>query len=411
LITLHVTGSSDGLHAGTTARNLPKSSANHPCCVCRGPNYKSGVSINRDNPRMDGKGLNMICRECWDKNPDQFHRLCLINWRCLCKMKKAWPGFLTDECSGLRQRPMAGDADLDKPDTRSEFVDFLIRKSMRLAVSLTAQIYDLTLDDRFTVFKLTDHWVDEWFNEEESRDYVQAMDCDEMISALVMEFVDQVLPRLEKHFICRQKHCSMLCRRTDWVHNSPMQQYRCPACGEEYQPGRVSPDLWRTNKVCVIDDELNMQLEWAMLKAGGMADPPRNHVMIVPVRWPDTAHEVNIDSIKAIFLEIDFELMSLPRKNRLGFVLANVTLAGPPKVFQQQNFFQHTRDDIDYQNERQAPGNSAWQYDHIEKFGYQGIKLGPEHEPDKPMELYDFVRTCGVAMWLTQKAANASRCA
>jgi hypothetical protein len=126
--------------------------------------------------------------------------------------------------------------------------------------------------------------------------------------------------------------------------------------------------------------------------------------MIVPVRWPDTAHEVNIDSIKAISL-------SLSRKNRWGFVLGTATLAGPPNVFQQQNFFQNTRDDIDYQNERQAPGKSAWQYDHIEKFGYKGIKLGPEHKLDKAMELYDFVRTCAVAMWLTQKAANASRCA
>ena len=48
----------------------------------------------------------------------------------------------------------------------------------------------------------------------------------------------------------------------------------------------------------------------------------------------------------------------------------------------------------------------SWQYDHIEKAGYMGIKLGPEHDLDEPMEQVDLVRTWGLSMWLTDRAAK-----
>ena len=48
----------------------------------------------------------------------------------------------------------------------------------------------------------------------------------------------------------------------------------------------------------------------------------------------------------------------------------------------------------------------AWQYDHIEKAGYMGIKLGPEHGLDEPMEQVDFLCVFGLSMWLTDQAVK-----
>jgi hypothetical protein len=125
----------------------------------------------------------------------------------------------------------------------------------------------------------------------------------------------------------------------------------------------------------------------------------------------NTTDRWDIGRIRKIFLEVDFALMTMQRQNRLEFVFQNFTSAGPSEAIKSQFMFWDTRKAIDCLNDRQAFGNPLWQYNHIEKFGYKGIKVGPEHKLDKPMDLYDFVRTCGVAMWLTQKAAYACGCA
>ena len=59
---------------------------------------------------------------------------------------------------------------------------------------------------------------------------------------------------------------------------------------------------------------------------------------------------------------------------------------------------------IDYLNANQGSKKVAWQYDHIEKAGYMGIKLGPEHDLDEPMAQVDFLRPWGLSMWLTDRA-------
>jgi hypothetical protein len=396
-----VTESGHGEHVGNQARQQMKSSANFPCCVCRGQNTNSG-----GQPQMNGQGLNMICKKCCVVEPDELHTLCLINWQRLSKMKRALPGFVTADCSGCGQRSTAGDAEV----TDSFEACVAKRKDIRVAMSLTASMYSLSHVDRINMFMKAERWVEDYFFIQEGRAYVKAMQCSDRISAMVLDFQLNLLPKLNTHFICRHKHCSMLCLREFWIHNTPNSQYRCPACGEEYRPGKISPDLWSTNKVCFIEDELPIIKDQNMLRARGTFDVrPRTHVVLVPI-MDNTADDWDMTRIQQILLDVDFALMTLQRKNRLGFVLKNIMSAGPSEVVKTHLMFQSTRDVIDCQNDRQALGNPLWQYNHIVKFGYQGIKAGPEHKLDKPMEFYDFVRRCGVAMWLTQKAAYASGC-
>ena len=401
-------GSSDGLHAGTAGRDLRMSSAKYQCVHCGVGFHRNDVYINLDEPSMDGKGLNLICRECFrEQAPHGYKQLNEEDhWQTKCKIQWLKRAFQNDEHSAMGVRSLACDAGIEYPgQSRKEDRERLIRKSTRLAVSISAGLNHLTADQQLEVIKVMDLWVDEWSNEEEDPEYIPAMDRKEPISDLIMEFVDQVLPGLDRHFICRQKHCSMVCRRFYWAYNPPNDQYRCPACGEQNHPWKAQPGYWTTNKVFVTYDEVGLQQEWDLLKPGEMAGHPRkNQVMILPVMWPDTSRGELIDRVTAIFSSIDRDLMALPPKDRLGFVLENLSLTAPPKAFETQEFFQGTREYIDHVNAEQNPRTNPWKYDHIEH-GYIGMKLGPEHELDDPWQQVEFVRLWGLSMWLTQMAA------
>jgi hypothetical protein len=236
------------------------------------------------------------------------------------------------------------------------------------------------------------------------------MDCEETTSTPFMELVDKVLPGVDEYYICRQKHCSMVCLSTHWVNNHPNGQYRCPACGGLYRPWHRRPSNWMTNKVFIAYDEVGLQEGKAELAAGssdGLAH--KNLVMIFPIMWPDTATQVLIDRIKAIFFDIEQELIALSPKDRLEFVLQNLSVTAPHKAFEQHQFLPETKAHIDYLNAVQGYKKLAWKYDHIEN-GYMGIKLGPEHNLDEPLEQVDILRMWGLSRCLADRALKASRC-
>jgi hypothetical protein len=171
-----------------------------------------------------------------------------------------------------------------------------------------------------------------------------------------MDFVDQILPGIDEYYMCRQKDCSMVCQATNWVNNSPNYQFRCPACGEQYRPWKDQSGYWPTNKVIFTYDEVNLQSGRAVLAAGssdGTVGP--NLVNVYPVIWPDTSTEQMKARIKAIFLDIDQDLLALEPKDRLGFVLENLSATAPHKAFQQFEFKPSTRAIIDDLNVVMGP--------------------------------------------------------
>ena len=300
-------------------------------------------------------------------------------------------------------------ADLEEQypgESRKEYRGRLISKSTRLAISFTIGTRKLRADQQVVVAKVMDHWVDEWATKVKNPDYAPAMDCEETTSTHLIEFVDQVLPGLDEYFICRQKTCSLVCNSTNWIHNHPNGQYRCPACGEQYQAWKDQPGYWRTNKVYITYDEVGLQEGKAELAPGssdGLAHT--NQVMIFPLRWPEAATSVMIDRIKAIFWDIDTDLLAEAPKDRLTFVLNTIMTTLIIKAFGLKPLTAATKLVIDNLNSSPAANKVKWNYSHIEKNGYFGIHLDEKHDLDEPMEMVDLLRTWGLSRWLAERAA------
>jgi hypothetical protein len=219
-----------------------------------------------------------------------------------------------------------------------------------------------------------------------------------------------VLPGLNKYWICRQKICSMVCQSIYWIHNSPLAQYRCPACGMQYRPWMKQPGYWTTNMIYVTNDGVALQAVNAELAPGspdGLA--LKNQVMIIPVMWANTSLSELIDRIKAIFLDIDRELLAPPPKDRLTFVHANLSKTQPHKAFELKQFSATTEATIDSLNADLSANKVPWQYGHIEKNGYFGIHVDASLDLDEPMEQVDFVRAWWLCLWLSQEPSPVSR--
>jgi hypothetical protein len=253
------------------------------------------------------------------------------------------------------------------------------------------------------VVKVTERWVDEWTQNVEDPQYVPAMCCSATISSHLMEFVDQMLLGPDEYFICRQKHCKLVCHSTFWIHNHPEGQYRCPLCSEQYQPWEDLPGNVSANKVyvCVAEDVLQTSMD-------GL--PCQSHVMIFPLRWPDMDNREMIQRCRRIFLDIDKQMLSRPPKDRLGFALEHLSLTAPYQPWVQRHFRPNTKDIIDHLNTQRGPHQpAAWQYAHIASAGYQAINLGKNYDLDDPMEFDCFVRTFGLSLWLLERAAASRR--
>jgi hypothetical protein len=132
--------------------------------------YKSDVWIGLDDPSMDWQGsLNLWCRECWhEQEEDKHKKWALPAWRKACKQQWLKRDNNNNEHFAKRVRSVAWEtAKLDIEDqspgeSRKELRARLIRKSSRLAVTISASIQKLRLDQQEKVVKVMDHWVDEW---------------------------------------------------------------------------------------------------------------------------------------------------------------------------------------------------------------------------------------------------------
>ena len=393
-------GSSDGLHAGKAGRDLCMLSAKYECVNCGHRFHKYDVYLKIAEPSMDGQGLNLSCRDCSFEQAPHGHKQLddEDGWRIKCRTQWLKHGILQDEFYAMRVRPLAW----DPGEFRKEVC--LIRKSRRLAVSMSANLNHLTADEQLKVVKVIDNWVDEWSNEEEDPKYIAAMARWEPISDLVTEFVDQVLPVLDQHFICRQKHCSMVCRWCYWVHNRSNDQNRCPACAEEHNPWKAKLGYWTTNQVFVTYDEVGLQQELDLLKPGEMAGHAREkQVMILPVMWPDTSKCELIVRVTAIFLSLDRDLMALPPKDRLGFVLEHLSLTAPPKAFEPHEFLQNTGQHRPHERGAWRQNKSVAVRSHRERLHWHEARA--RARVGHPWEQVEFVRLWGYSMWLTQMAA------
>jgi hypothetical protein len=247
--------------------------------------------------------------------------------------------------------------------------------------------------------------VDDSIQTVQEHDYVTAMDRDDTTATHTEHFVEKVLSVADVYFICRQKHCSMVCLSTHVLRNDD-EHYRCPACGEQYRPWKEQPGYWKTNRVVVYYNAVHVLEDRAELAAGlsdGLA--VNDQVLIFPVMWPHCELEQIIDLFETIELSTITLVNAVPLQDRLRYVRENLRDTPRPKRFLQYDFFPETKAYIDEVNRCQSKRKKAWKYDHIETDGYMGIKLGPEENLDEPWELVEFLRAWVLAIWLADKAA------
>jgi hypothetical protein len=222
-----------------------------------------------------------------------------------------------------------------------------------------------------------------------------------------MPFLNTVWKGSDEYYMCRLKHCSMLCLSKYWIHNKPNHQYRCPACGEEYRPGQEFPAYWRANRLFVAHDLVGLrsgrdESEEVMILPVMDSHAHHNQVMILPVMWPE---DTDIDCIKRILQDLEYEFFDQEQGHRYGFLLSYLSFSAPPKIFERLTLLPETKAAIDHLNSLPAYNHrSVWQYDHIQRDGYMGIKIGPEHDLDEPVSREDFIRTWFLSMWLTEAA-------
>jgi hypothetical protein len=251
-----------------------------------------------------------------------------------------------------------------------------------------------------------DHWINEWgTKEDQNPDYVLAMACEETTSTHIKDFMTQVLPELDEYWFCRHDHCSMVSKSTSWIRNPPSGNFRCPHCGEQRRIYMEVRDCWRTNKVLVIDGQVGLgNNELATGSSDGHAHA--TEVTIIPIVWPNVCDSVMIERIEDIFSELDDELLAVQPKDRLKFVLENISGSRPPhKAWKMQHVTPHVRANMDYLNDNMAVNKGMWQYSHI-KNGYLGVQLDQFlDELNEPIGLMSLIRNWGLCVWLIHRAA------
>jgi hypothetical protein len=360
--------------------------------------------------------MNLICRECWNENnEDDWNEWCTEKqWNNKCKEQWALRQTNSGEHFEQRVRNQGHDAavlDIGRRhpgQSKKLYRASLIKCSMEISKAITAGIKKLRADQQAKVKEQMQLWVKEWEQKAENPEYITKLDCKLTTSTHLMDFVDQILPGMDEYYMCRQRHCSMVCQAINWVNNHPNYQFRCPACGEQYRPWMSKPGYWPTNKVIFAYDEVNLQSGKAVV-APGSSDGPvgPNLVNIYPVVWPDTTTEQMKARIKAIFLDIDQDLLRLEPQARMTFVLENIRSTAPHKAFQHFDFLPSTRKTIDDLNDVLNQNKPRWQYNHVEDEGYWGLKLGEGFGLEEPLQQADYLRVWGLARWLEDCAVKS----
>jgi hypothetical protein len=372
---------------------------------------KYEVWLDIDDVAADGS-LNVLCRECWNDHHGAFKSE--SNWRSHCRNAWLRRAFQNDEHHDTLVRcqawdPLGGTLDEHRPDaTPRLYREQLIRKSTRLAVGIAAETASMQANYLIRLVKQIERMTDEWTDDTDDRCSDREIESEGELTQHFMVFLNTVWKGSDEYYMCRLKHCSMLSLSKYWIHNKPNHQYRCPACGEEYRPGQDFPTYWRTNRVFVVHDLVGLRTERAdseevMILPVMDSHAHHNQVMILPVMWPE---DTDIDCIKSIVRDLEDEFLDEKKRHQYGLLLGYLSFSAPPQIFERLHFLPPIKAAIDHLNSLQPYNHrSVWQYDHIERDGYMGIKIGPEHDMDEPMSRDDFIRTWFLSMWLTEAAS------
>jgi len=119
------------------------------------------------------------------------------------------------------------------------------------------------------------------------------------------DFLDEITEGINDHYLCRRKGCNFVGPNAHWIISSTGGQFRCPDCGERYQPWRSIKDKTHdtfipAQKILIFSriDDADFVLvpkdyceRYVNAKANGK-------VSMVLTLWPDTITQNLINEFK-----------------------------------------------------------------------------------------------------------------
>ena len=156
----------------------------------------------------------------------------------------------------------------------------------------------------------------------------------------VLQYVDKIIEGVYQYYVCRHKTCASFSPATQWIECEDTTHFKCPMCGEKYQPWLDRPHLMAAQMVqvmapCVDIPEISM-------KAGQL------HFFLL--EWPDTKTCVLRNRFKEIFLGISEQAKRSPTDALLGLIREKAAAADNLSFFSKKELSKATTDKVDHAN-------------------------------------------------------------
>ena len=156
----------------------------------------------------------------------------------------------------------------------------------------------------------------------------------------VLQYVDKIIEGIYQYYVCRHKTCASFGPATQWIECEDTTHFKCPMCGEKYQPWLDRPHLMPAQMVqvmapCVDIPEINM-------KAG--------QVHFFLLEWPDTKVSVLKNRFKEIFLDIAPQAKRSSTDDLAGLIREKAAAADNLSFFSKKELSKATTDKVDHAN-------------------------------------------------------------
>jgi hypothetical protein len=265
-----------------------------------------------------------------------------------------------------------------------------------LAVHIAASVTKASFEKQKQYLAASEAWTAEWEMKAKDPGYVPQLPCDdgtdEPLENMFMQFQSEFFEGLDDFILCRHKSCMFVCRNQDWLNTIKEGgwQFRCPKCGRQYFPFRMTPAYLPFNKVMILEEDKPASSSEGLKRPAGSSEGP---VQLIPYHWPDTATTVLQDRIKMITMGLAEEIAEVPREARLQYVIDLLNTKRVP------GYFKHYPLTIDVKVKIDAL-TKKFSYDHILD-GFYGFFFS-ELETTPPLKQEDVMRMWGHSTYLVK---------
>ena len=278
----------------------------HKCEDCRGWFMASEVMIDVDvkDVGYDWQGhLPKRCFAClqngpggprWDMDEPQARKL----FNKLSASKRKHRQYMLNEHVSKRARTISWqealqDIEREHGLSTAEWRRVVADKAKEFAVRVLLAFGRSTPHEKHMMAKGFDRFTNNMKKAADDPDLVPKLEF--LFHDHAADFLEEITEGINDHYLCRRKGCNFVGPNTHWIISSTGGQFRCPDCGERYQPWRSVEDknndtFIPAQKILIfsrLDDADCRLLSKALLK-DYVSMPVKRDVSMVLTLWPDT---------------------------------------------------------------------------------------------------------------------------